>query len=583
MAIYKVAGPDGRIREIEGPEGASDDEVIAKAKEMFSAPMPSFKDAKSESMGSRPVAQTGILNNLTGAVTEPVMAMASGAVAAPLANLGGLATNVYERVMKGEDTGASAHIKDFIQKAFTYQPRTAAGRAVSESPLNPLNALGAAVNATGDFVGNAIKGDNDNDTARGMVGNALGETTKQAAGVVAVPAAIGLARKLANYASPTAMAGRAATRIIGKDKVPAVIDALDNANTRVPGEVVTAGQAVGKVSPEFSGLADLIERNAPGKYRSGGIGAANEAARVAEISRHAGDTSIMKVAREAATAPLRDAALQGTRVPTASLVRELDRVIADPAAPSIAKKALQAIKDDVAARGGKNGVIDGEALYTVRKEIGNKIETLAKESSTWDKRLTAGVQDSVQTVIDDAIVSVVGPVWRDYLKTYSQHSGKIGNATAAKALRDSLTNPLKSSERPAAFAAAMDKNPLTSAQVQTSADAVRQSLSREANFREAAKDGRPVAAQEIGKELPHLPGAGPLSVKLTLTRNALNFLTGKLTNSMMERLKRNMDNPQAIADMLRNASASDRAYIQEAVKRYGPMSFANQQASETRE
>lgn len=36
--IYKVRDPSGAIREIEGPSGATDDQVIAKAKELFAAP-----------------------------------------------------------------------------------------------------------------------------------------------------------------------------------------------------------------------------------------------------------------------------------------------------------------------------------------------------------------------------------------------------------------------------------------------------------------------------------------------------------------------------------------------------------------
>ena len=36
--IYKVRDPSGAIREIEGPSGATDDQVIAKAKELFSTP-----------------------------------------------------------------------------------------------------------------------------------------------------------------------------------------------------------------------------------------------------------------------------------------------------------------------------------------------------------------------------------------------------------------------------------------------------------------------------------------------------------------------------------------------------------------
>lgn len=40
MATYKVRDPQGNIREISGPDGASDAEIIAQAKRLFSAPQP---------------------------------------------------------------------------------------------------------------------------------------------------------------------------------------------------------------------------------------------------------------------------------------------------------------------------------------------------------------------------------------------------------------------------------------------------------------------------------------------------------------------------------------------------------------
>ena len=38
MAIYKVRDPAGNIREISGPDGASDSEIIAQAQKLFSTP-----------------------------------------------------------------------------------------------------------------------------------------------------------------------------------------------------------------------------------------------------------------------------------------------------------------------------------------------------------------------------------------------------------------------------------------------------------------------------------------------------------------------------------------------------------------
>ena len=52
--IYKIRDPSGAIREIEGPEGATDDQVIAKAKELFADPAPTPAPAAVEGMPTAP-------------------------------------------------------------------------------------------------------------------------------------------------------------------------------------------------------------------------------------------------------------------------------------------------------------------------------------------------------------------------------------------------------------------------------------------------------------------------------------------------------------------------------------------------
>lgn len=43
MAIYKVQGPDGKIIQIEGPDGASDEEILSQAQKLSAAPAPAAK------------------------------------------------------------------------------------------------------------------------------------------------------------------------------------------------------------------------------------------------------------------------------------------------------------------------------------------------------------------------------------------------------------------------------------------------------------------------------------------------------------------------------------------------------------
>lgn len=53
MAVYKVQGPDGQIHAFEGPDGASQDQVLAVAQKMFSgAPAPAVNQGVVDAMGT---------------------------------------------------------------------------------------------------------------------------------------------------------------------------------------------------------------------------------------------------------------------------------------------------------------------------------------------------------------------------------------------------------------------------------------------------------------------------------------------------------------------------------------------------
>ena len=88
--IYKVRDPSGAIREIEGPAGATDDQVIAKAKELFAAPaaksMPSDRtssrtEGTMDAYGPRrtPLKFTGF-NAAMESIGAPIQAVSEGAI-----------------------------------------------------------------------------------------------------------------------------------------------------------------------------------------------------------------------------------------------------------------------------------------------------------------------------------------------------------------------------------------------------------------------------------------------------------------------------------------------------------------------
>jgi hypothetical protein len=133
--IYKVRDPSGAIREIEGPSGATDDQVIAKAKELFSA-MPSGGVPVGRGNVSQIPTEAGA--NLTPTVAPPVSMRdrLMGIVETPLALGATLAGGMISPIVGVAGTLASGkygtqegiRAGEEAMKAVQYQPRTQTAR-----------------------------------------------------------------------------------------------------------------------------------------------------------------------------------------------------------------------------------------------------------------------------------------------------------------------------------------------------------------------------------------------------------------------------------------------------------------------
>jgi hypothetical protein len=179
--IYKVRDPSGAIREIEGPSGATDDQVIAKAKELFSA-MPS---------GGVPVGRSGVSQipteagaNLTSTAAAPVSmrdrlmgiietplalgATLAGGMISPIVGVAGTLASGKYGTQEGIRAGEEA------MKAVQYQPRTQTARQALGAVGEFLQPVTSALPPTLGSVGTPL--------------NALAIPTMQQAGAMARPA-----------------------------------------------------------------------------------------------------------------------------------------------------------------------------------------------------------------------------------------------------------------------------------------------------------------------------------------------------------------------------------------------------------
>jgi hypothetical protein len=369
--------------------------------------------------------------NVVTAPVEPALHLGSGAVAAPIAGLMGLGSAV---------TGMGGEPGDVVRKtqeALTYEPKTLFGKRATEGAtfLPRMYEKGA------NWVGGAVT-----DNPRG--GPEAGAAVKT--GIMALPALLGLkapvpkslalpvpeavqgAFDLVHSGGPHNILVRGQRRLIGEENIDKVATALENAKELVPGSRPTASQALAGV-PEGSPLQTheaIIAKTAGGPSGKFGQRVADQLA--------ARETALAE--RDKVTAPMREKALEGTNQPgvldfkvveggvnSKGVLEGISKISNTPGlrASTLVSKTLDAIKNKIEKFTREDGTIDGRDLYTVRQEIGSTIEKYSKETANWDKRLTSGLEASVQKHIDNAIEGAGGVGWKDYLKEFSERSKAV--------------------------------------------------------------------------------------------------------------------------------------------------------------
>lgn len=232
---------------------------------------------------------------------------------------------------------------------------------------------------------------------------------------------------------------------------------LQGAQPVIPGSMPTTAMAGGD-----DGLAALSRamQNADPRFASelAARQTAQNQARTAAMEGMAGNTGkidLAKQARDALTAPMREAVLDAAgSVPSSGVLQSIDRMLANPNnAGKLAQQALGELRTRI-GQFSEGGAIDARALYAIRKDIG---ETLGGklQGEAGNLRYASKQLINVRELIDNAIdqasrrVSAPGtqvmpfgsnvsknafpnpastgprPTWKNYLNTYSQESVPI--------------------------------------------------------------------------------------------------------------------------------------------------------------
>jgi len=403
-----------------------------------------------------------------------------------------------------------------------------------------------------------------------------------------VPAAAAAVGKVANTAGallrPFTASGQ--ERIVGNVLREFATDpaaaraALQRTQQIVPGSAPTAATASGDAgiaavtrsmegaSPSFA--AEMAARQT-----------AQNQARTAALEGIAGNTGkldLAKQARNAATGPMREEALNAAgKVPAQGILQRIDDLITDPNnAGQLSQQALSQFRSRI-ANFSKDGAIDARALYAIRKDI-NDVLGGKLQGEAGNLRYASSQLSGVKGFIDDAIdqasrsmpANAIGPTtrgapnWKGYLQKYADESIPINQMEKLEEVLKSIQTGTVDSQGGAIISAAKLNNILKNQgselgkKLSTSQLQVLRNIQADLNASQIAanvgKAGRSDTFQNFAQNqlLESSLGrsiGGSTAASSTLGR-LLQLPYGTANKQIQERLGNSLLNPQEAASLL---------------------------------
>lgn len=461
MAQYTVKAPDGKTITLNGPEGASEADVIAIAQQLY-----------------KPEAPSGFLHGLKDLAAGGGQAIARGLESAaeyvgyqPAIDFITKERKKYEETIKKEEEQYQAQRKAAGETGFDW------GR-VGGNIANPLNFIGGAPTTVARMVGTgALMGAAtpiyNTDEYAGQLAQNIGEGALTGGlfgvGAKAVRGGYNAAKDLVapfTEAGQQRLAREFVQGTIPAEAVPQVQAVLRNPNTYVEGSVPTMGEAVSGI-PQATNLAALQARMATNQEVAP-LFAAREAerelARANAVARLGGEfVPEAEAARKSLTTPMRESALAAAKPVQAESLASALETVADSKkykGSGIAEDSLKYFANAF-RNAATDGVVTPEAMYNIRKRVGQDIQGLAAQKGISSLDATAIAADtSIKKIIDNAIEATGGKGWKDYLTAFEQESTKINRMKIGQYLQESLGGKFNA-ENAGAFVTAMQNAPQT--------------------------------------------------------------------------------------------------------------------------
>lgn len=450
MPAYIVKSPDGRTFEVNAPDGATQDQVLAYAKRHFEG-LDAKKRADDADM-KRMADPTAGMSNFE--------KFAAGAGKAMVDTGRGLGQML--RLVSREDVAES-------RKRDTPLMNTGAGMAGNIVGNVAVNAPLALVPGANTIRGGALIG-----AASGLIQpsasteETLKNTVIGGAAGAAVPALVTAGKVAKSFVDPFYEGGR--NKIIGRalresagNQVDDAVRNLQTVKSAVPGVQYTAAEAA--KNPGIAAMQRTATAIDPvAMNESAARQAANNSARVSaleEMAGTAGDRAALSelragtaedLYRQAYGQPInlaRDAATGQflTKAQQAARQGEITKLMRTPAMQQAAERAKQMMLNDPNLYGKANSATGSvQGMDYMRRALGDMI----KEASPNEQRILIGLRDRLDTTLQS-----ISPKYIEAKNVFAEMSKPINEMDIVQSIVDHAVNKATGNLTPAAYARAL--------------------------------------------------------------------------------------------------------------------------------
>ena len=600
--IYKVQDPTGTMREIEGPAGASDADVIAQAQKLFATPTQT-------STGMPGPRKAPTMSEL--ALSAPPARLLMGAIS-PLVGAFQFGSNIgdYANEKMGQKPVVSKAVADWWNSLQATKERGMAfGEAPGVKPVDVLGGVGTLMTAAAQPSTAVTKGQQVFEGLKQAIplGLALPGTTKlsdQAMGGVvagtvgaAAPIVIPAAAKALGWVWDTVSgrlvqvkAGKIMREIAGDD-----LTAIIAANAKAaPG--LTSAQAVQEANILNPALQAMGQRAPTSNIASAKAvkEAADEAARVETLQAVTPDLATSLTQRQVAADVNYGAARTADQQRLAQLAaqEQQSRLLAGTAGPTFEAKlapTLQALKSnpaiaaaeatarDMGVNVGKDPMSTLQGLHLMKLAIDAQFKN-PTAATALQKYNTAALQNAKTQLL--AAIDEISPMYSGARVQFATMSEPVNQAQVLNKMTETLKGSGAVGERPVQFLNALgqgesallkraDQNPrfgglnevLTPEQM-NAVNKVAGELKRDAAMDRLAKDGAEALANILKERAITAPGVNATSAVIN---KVSGILRGQVNDKTLEAVAKGMMSGKSANELLATLPTVERNAVLKAL------------------